>query len=142
MTRKPLSRTILLACILAACAGFARADIVQCVDESGTVSYTDVPCQNDADVTRAPVLSKPTAVRIPLRIPLPSVSGRFATAEKARKAASAKKHASKRRLAIDVETLKGAKSSALLTDQASFLLRQQKLAALEQDQKGRRWFDF
>jgi hypothetical protein len=57
-------------------------------------------------------------------------------------APAAKIHVSSRHLAVDMATLKAAKSSALSMDRASSLLRQQKLATLEQEQKRRRWFEF
>lgn len=138
MTHKSFIQTIFLGCILVVFSGFARADIVQCVDEAGAVTYTDVLCQNDADVARASVLSKPFAAIARLSSPV----DKFAEAEKAREAASAKKQAGNRRLAIDVATLKAARSSMLLMDQAASLTRQKKLAALDQDEKDRRWFSF
>jgi hypothetical protein len=135
MTLHYFSRTIFLGCMLVVFAGVARADIVQCVDGTGTVSYMDVPCQKGANVARASALTKPSALRANVSSPARPT----AAARAAREVAWKKRPASNHRLARDVATLEAARSSLLQMDNESSLLRRQKLVALEQD---RRWFKF
>lgn len=125
MTRNYITRTIFVSCMLVVIAGFAKADIVQCVDDTGTITYTDVPCQIGDDVAQTSALANSSAIS-------PKVSSRadiFVTAGAARKATWGNKSAINRTLALDVVTLKAARSSMLLMDQASSLSRKQKLAA-------------
>jgi hypothetical protein len=136
MTHHYFGRTIVFGCMLLVFAGFARADIVKCVDETETVAYMDVPCENGADSVRASALTNPSTISARVSSRANSIA---ATAE-IRKAAWVTKRAGNRSLSSDVATLKSARSSMLLMDQESSLLRQKKFAAL--DQKGRHWFDF
>ena len=118
------SRTILLACAFIAVTGFAKADIVRCIDADGMVLITDAPCNADANTVQAPASAKATR------------SGgkgspeakRFAAAEQARTVAWANKPATGRRIALDVATLKAAKVTMVSNDQASTLVRQEALA--------------
>lgn len=134
MARHTFTYAVFFSCLLVAFANFANADIVQCIDDAGAVTFTDVPCKKSADVVRVSADSS-------------SVSGgaallaRSATAAgKIHPSGSVKKPARKRGLALDVATMKAARSSMLLRDQESYLLREQKLAAL--DQKNQGWFSF
>jgi hypothetical protein len=136
MTHNYVARTIALGCMLVVFAGFARADIVQCVDDTRAVTYTDIPCRNGDDAARVAVLINPSAAGAKVA---PS-KRTFAAPRKVREAISVKKRESNRGLALDVTTLKAARSSMLLNDQESYFLRQQKLAAL--DLKDQRWFNF
>jgi hypothetical protein len=136
MTHHYFTHTIFLGWILVVFAGFARADTVQCVDETGTVTYTDVPCENGADAARASALTDSS----PVRAKVSSPAGTFTAVGEARESAWVKKPASNRKLAPDVATVKAARSSMLLMDRAASLLRQQKFAAL--DLRSQRWFDF
>jgi hypothetical protein len=134
MTIPYYSNAIFLGYVLIASAGFARADIVQCAGQERTVNDADGRCQNGANSVRAS--TKPSAQRTKV----PSPARTYAAAREARDAAWAKRPASKHKLPHDAATLEAARSSLLLMDNESSLLRQQKLAAL--DRKDQRWFKF
>jgi hypothetical protein len=136
MTRHYLTYAIFLGCMLVAFTEFASADIVQCIDDTGAVTYTDVPCRNGADAARSSGLSTPSAFSANSAPPARIV----AIADEPREAVAVMKRMQRRGLALDVATLQAARSSMLLTDQASSVLRQQKLASI--DQKNQRWFAF
>jgi hypothetical protein len=117
MTSRSFFRTrtsaVFLACMLLA--GFAKADIVKCVDEAGGVTYTNVTCLNGS-------------------IPAPASANAANSASAAGMLAAdgviLKKNAIDRIGGPDVATLKAAKSSMQLMDRATLLSRQQKLARL------------
>lgn len=49
MSRFPHPRSIVISCLMLLSAQVAIAKIVECVDPSGAVTYTDVPCKVDED---------------------------------------------------------------------------------------------
>lgn len=132
MTRHYPRRTISLGCLLLALTRLAGAGMVQCIDVTGTVTYTDIPCRDARDSDFA----NPAAIKAET----PSPAENFTAAENLRESAWAKKSVGKRRPATDVTTVKAARSSMLLKDQAWSLSRQKKWAAL--DRQDRHWFNF
>jgi len=136
MARHTFAYAVFFGCLLVAFADFANADIVQCIDGAGAVTFTDVPCKKSADVVRVSVSADSSSVSGGA-----ALLARSATAAgKIHPSGSVKKPARKRGLALDVATMRAARSSMLLRDQESYLLREQKLAAL--DQKNQGWFSF
>jgi hypothetical protein len=136
MAHHYLSRKIFLGCILVVFSGIASADVVQPIDNTGTDSYMDVPRRDVADAAPASALANRSAVSAKVS----SQARAFAAARKAREAAWTKRAANNHGNARDVATLEAARSSLVLADNASSLLRQQKLAALEK--KDLHWFSF
>jgi hypothetical protein len=104
---------IVVACMLLA--GFARADIVKCVDVAGGVTYTNVSCLNGSSPAPASANSANSV----------SPAGVLAA-----DGVILKKNAIDRIGGPDVATLKAAKSSMQLMDRATLSSRQQKLARL------------
>ena len=102
--------------------GLAKAEIVQCTDNGGLVTYTDVPCKAGSDAAPA---SRTVAVKAKALSPKA-----FVLAQKARETTWAKKPASDRNLPLDVATAKAARSSFLEIDAERTFLHQQKLLAL------------
>lgn len=124
-TQHRFARAVLVASVFIAFAAPAKAELVRCVDEAGSVSITDVPCRSGVKA-------------VPARaVPKASTGGgkgspqakRFAAAERARAIASANKPANSRRLALDVATLKAARVAMLSNDETSAMKRQEALAA-------------
>lgn len=117
--------TVLFAFLLVASAGSAQADIMQCVDAKGQVTFTDVACGTDADADAdasgalAPKEVKPTIISPS------SQKKRLMAAEKARSVAWAKKRPASRALALDVATMSAARAVMTTMDHASDLARQQ-----------------
>ncbi|OGB26757.1 MAG: hypothetical protein A3I66_21610 [Burkholderiales bacterium RIFCSPLOWO2_02_FULL_57_36] len=124
---------MLLACALIAFTASAKAEIVQCVDEAGLITFTDVPCNADAISVRMPGSIKGSRAGAG---DSPQAK-RFAAAEQARAAASAGKAANNRRVALDVATSSAARASLLAIDQASTLQRQQ--ASSQQEARRGTW---
>lgn len=128
MAQHCLSKTLFLGCVFVAFTQLASAEVMQCVSPAGTVTYTNVSCPLNAEVASNGKVSSTDS---------PSV-----TSAKYGQATSVKTASNSRRksLAIDIETLKAAREAMLLMDQESSLLREQKLAAL--DEKNRGWLNF
>ncbi len=127
MTSNTYSRTIFIALLV--CAGFAKADIAKCVDETGAVTYTNVSCPSGTKLARAASTSNPDtadATDSP-------AAGHIAADGPARDATWGKNGVSNltvRSAGTDVATLKAARSSMLSMDRALLLSRQVKLARL------------
>lgn len=122
-----LSHAVLLACAFIVFTGTAKADIMRCIDENGSVLLTDVPC--NADSTSASVYG---AVKKPAVSSNASAQQRrFAEAERTRTNAAKIKLPASRRFALDVATSTAARASLVSIDEASALQRQQVL--LEQE---------
>lgn len=121
MTYHSFTKSVLLGCMLLVFSGLAKADIVQCTDNGGLVTYTDVPCKPGSDA--APV-SRTVAVKAKALSPKA-----FVLAQKARETTWAKKPASDRNFPLDVATAKTARSSFLEIDAERTFLHQQKLLA-------------
>lgn len=136
MTHHFLIRSALLGCMLTALSGLAMADIVQCIDETKSITYTDIPCQDGTVAAHGAASAKSSAASATTL----SRAATFAAAGKVREAALQKKPLQHRNFALDVATLEAARSSMASMDEASSLLRQQKVASL--DQKDQHWFNF
>jgi hypothetical protein len=120
MTRHYLTATIFLACLPWMFAGTANAQVIQCIDDDNAVTYTNVACQHGDDARRPAKAAAPGAA-----ISSPA-STRMATApDPASIEAQANPH-----LALDVATLKAARSAMASLDRAALLSRQQKLAGI------------
>ena len=121
MIKRQLTRTVFAASLLIAFSMSARAEVVQCIDDTGAITFTDLPCNADAN-----------AVPVPDSIKTPTVAtkagshgGDLAAAEQARTAALAIKQRQKRGLAIDAATMEAAKLSLIAKDREAALARQQ-----------------
>jgi hypothetical protein len=99
--------------------------VVQCVDDSGKTTFTDVPCKPGSDAASVSTISKPVAAKRKALSPKA-----FVLAQKARETTWAKKPASDRNFPLDVATARTARSSFLDIDAERTLLHQQKLLAL------------
>lgn len=141
MTRPTFRSTIFITAMLAASAAFAGGDIVKCVDQSGKVTLTDGQC---SDGTQAVVLEAEGSAAAPAESvvaadadqPAAPVVRRAATQRVAyapqpvqHDSWSAPRPAS-RMLARDVETLKAARLSMQVLDDASSSTRRPRLAGL------------
>ena len=101
----------------------AQADVVKCVDQSGHVTLTDMPCPDDAwtaqssaPVAPPPVMGKASALHV------------IASGSENRRDSWVRKSGPDRSQTLDVATLKAARISMQVMDQAASLMRQQKLA--------------
>jgi hypothetical protein len=136
MTNRYLTHPIFFCFMLLVFAGPAGADIVQCVDEAGMVTYTDVPCKKGVDAAQVSALGNRSTVK--LRVA--STVGTLAVARVSRDGAWTKAGTGNRRVGLDMETMKAARSTMLMMDRTSSLSHQQNLVAL--DLRNQRWFDF
>jgi hypothetical protein len=141
MKRHPIRSSIFMVAMLAASAAFAGADIVKCVDQDGKVTLTDAQCSEgvktvvvpagaeaepiastDDEAGDAAVQAAPVARRaLPQRVaysPQP-IGHDSRTAPRPAKM-----------LSRDVETLKAARLSMQVLDEASATARHQRLAGL------------
>jgi hypothetical protein len=134
MTRHQLASTIFVAWVLIALPASVSAEIVQCSEQTGAVTFTDAPCKSQAVVQRVDDTIPTVAARTKASLQQTN----FAAAEKTRAAASTNKRTPYRRLAVDVSTLKAAKVSLVSMDDASALVRQQALAE-EKDRAEKSW---
>lgn len=126
MIHHHFGKTILLGCVLLACAGFATADIGQC-NKDGKPVYKNVRCNNAVKIERPSASKKHTSIRAKVS----STNTTVAASSKAHQAAWKKKATSERRFPLDVATAKAARTSMLLIEESWSYLREQKLAALE-----------
>lgn len=136
MTDNYFTHTILLSCMLIVLCTPAAAEIVQCADENGAVTYTNLPCENSANLAAAAATNIPS----PTKVKVASTAATFAAGWEAREGASVKYRASKPSVTLDQRTMAVAKTSTLAIDQATSFLHQQNLVAL--DLRHQRWFDF
>jgi hypothetical protein len=99
------------------------------------VTYTNAPCQIEASA------ASPSVWKIGTRTKVVSTSDNLITKKNANHTAEPKKnYPHPHSFALDMTTLKAAQLAMQSNDQASSLSRQQKLAAL--DQNNRHWFSF
>lgn len=134
MNSNTIRSSILLTAMLAASAAFANgADIVKCVDQSGHVTLTDNQCSAGLQSVVAAPAAEPTAEALPAEVvaadadSLPAApAARRATTQRVSYAPAqvqhdswAGAHGKTRMLARDVETLKAARLSMQVLDQAS-----------------------
>lgn len=129
MTQHHFAPAIFVACVLLAFAGSANASIVKCIDKVGAVTFTDVPCNTDADAAHASGTTE-TVPSAAVGINVLPRAENFDAAKEARATARANKPAANRGLSLDVETLKAAKAAMMSADRASALVRQQASARL------------
>lgn len=123
MIKPQLTRTVFATCLLIAFSVSARAEVVQCIDDTGSITFTDLPCNADADAV--PVAG---AISTPAPATKAALQARnFAAAEQARTAALAVKQKQKRGLAVDAATMETAKLSLIAKDREVALSRQQAL---------------
>ncbi|MDQ2988509.1 MAG: DUF4124 domain-containing protein [Pseudomonadota bacterium] len=138
MNRQTIRSSIFLTAMLAASAAFAGGDIVKCVDQNGKVTLTENQCSEgvqtvlvagdapavaeDAATAEPAVAAAPAARRAIQRVAYtpPAIQHDSWTAPKS----------SGRPLARDVETLKAARISMKVLDEASSTSRQQRVAGL------------
>ncbi|HSY27573.1 MAG TPA: hypothetical protein VK832_08735 [Burkholderiaceae bacterium] len=113
---------IVLCGILTVSAWPVQADVVQCIEGNGTVTYTNLPCETGT----APVSESNTHSPDQIDSPAPE-------------SAWLKNHGSNRSVTVDTETLKAARDSLQIHDQAS-PKQTANLVALDQRNPG--WFDF
>jgi hypothetical protein len=136
MNNSHFLQKILFACLMVVCGGQVKAETVKCVDDSGSVTYTNLPCQSDADAARGISLNSSNEVKerpmVPVRV--------FALGWEAREGAAVKLRIAKRRVSLDVNTVKAAKFSTMEMDKATPVLQQRNLVALDLRNPG--WFDF
>lgn len=121
MISHPLNRTIFAACMLIALAASARADVVRCIDDTGAVTFTDLPCKSDSEAVAVPSLAGDSAVTTKAALQ----GEKLAMAEQARAAAWAAKPKPARGLALDAATIETARLSMIAKDHAAALARQQ-----------------
>jgi hypothetical protein len=134
--------SIFISAMLAASAAFAGADIVKCVDQNGRVTLTDSQCGDGVQTVLMPgSADTPTASVDPqsaetAALPVPPAARRMsierivlAPAQMQHDSWSAPRP-SGRILARDVETLKAARLSMQVLDEASATIRHQRLAGL------------
>ena len=141
MNRQTFRTSIFIASMLAASAAFAGADIVKCVDNSGRVTLTDSQCSEGvqtvvvagaADVPPSAADQAPAADTAALQ----PQAARRTSIERIVLAPAQLRHDSwsapraGRMLARDVETLKAARVSMQVLDEASSSQRHQRLAGL------------
>lgn len=138
MNRQTFRSSIFITAMLAASAAFAGGDIVKCVDQNGKVTLTENQCSDgvqtvlvagdapalaaDATAAETPLAVAPAARRAIQRVA-------FTPAAIQHDSWTAPK-SSGRPLARDVETLKAARISMKVLDEASSSSRHQRLAGL------------
>ena len=126
MTYQSFTHTVLLGCMLLILTGPAKADIVQCTNSSGMVTYTDVPCKLGSD--SAPVSTVADIVEAKPKASSPQA---FVLGQKVQETPWANKPASGRNFPLDVATAKMARSSFLEIDAERTFLHQQRMLALK-----------
>ncbi len=115
---------MVLSGILTVSAWPVQADVVQCIEEGGTVTYTNLPCANGS--TTAPAFGSNTPSPDQIAPPAPESPW-------------IKNHASIRSVTVDAETLKAARDSLQIRDQES---PRQQVTLVALDQRNPGWFDF
>jgi hypothetical protein len=137
MNRQTIRTSLFATAMLAASAAFAGADIVKCVDQDGHVTLTDSHCSDGIEkvlvagsaetpaasdeMSAAPTVPAVRRVTVQ-RYVLPPAELRQASWTSVRPAS--------RQLARDVETLKAARLSMHVLDEASATHKHQRLAGL------------
>ncbi len=112
---------------LLAFSGAVQAEVVQCENAAGGITFSDVPCQTSEKTVRASDADQ----SLPADTKASPAISSFVAAERARAAAWAVKRPPRGRLADDVATIKAARSSLILLEHASDLARQQALNKLK-----------
>jgi hypothetical protein len=137
MNRKTFRSSLLLTALFAASAAFANsADIVKCVDQDGRVTLTDNQCSAGVQTVlvaasaEAPAAADAEAVEPVTAVPAPArrVTRMAFTPMPIQHDSWSAPRGKSRMLARDVETLKAARLSMQVLDQASASTRQQRVA--------------
>lgn len=141
MNRQTFRTSIFITSMLAASAAFAGADVVKCVDNSGRVTLTDSQCSEGvqtvlvAGSADAPAAASNEAQAADTAA-LPVQAARRTPIERIVLAPAQLRHDSwtapraGRMLSRDVETLKAARVSMQVLDEASSSMRHQRVAGL------------
>jgi hypothetical protein len=142
MNRHTFRTSIFISALLAASAASAGADIVKCVDHNGQVTLTDAQCREGvqtvvmAGAADTPAASADEPSADTATVPVPPAVRRLAV-ERIVLAPAQMQHdswtaprPSGRMLARDVETLKAARLSMQVLDEASATSRHQRLAGM------------
>jgi hypothetical protein len=137
MQRHTILTSIFVAAMMAASASFAGADIVKCVDQDGHVTLTDSQCSAAASLvagpTEAPAAAAAEEMAAAPAVPAVrrvSVERHLLPPAEARATTVSSRRPASRPLARDVETLKAARLSMQVLDEASATHRHQRLAGL------------
>lgn len=143
MKRHTFRTSIFISAMLAAAAAFAGADIVKCVDQNGQVTLTDAQCGEAAQTVLVTGAANTPADGSAQSTPadtatLPAApAARRTSIERIVVAPAQLRHDNwsaprpgGRMLARDVETLKAARLSMQVLDEASATARHQRLAGL------------
>lgn len=141
MKRHPIRSSIFLIAMLAASAAFAGADIVKCVDQNGKVTLTDAECSDGVKTVLVPAATEAAALAAtgdetgdPAVLPAPAA--RRAATQRVAYSPQPIQHDNRtappagKMLSRDAETLKAARLSMHVLDEASANARHQRLAAL------------
>jgi hypothetical protein len=140
MNRHTFRSSIFITAMLAASAAFAGADIVKCVDQNGKVTLTDAQCGEglptmlvQAEAAPAPLSVNESAEGA---VPAAAPAVRRVATQRVAYAPQPIQHDSwtaprpSKMLSRDVETLKAARLSMQVLDEASATVRHQRLAGL------------
>jgi hypothetical protein len=138
MNSKTIRSSIFLTAMLTASAAFAGADIVKCIDQDGRVTLTDSGCSEGSQkVVVMGSGDSPAAAEDMAAAPAPAPAVRRVMVERyvlppaeLRQANRSSARPASRPLARDVETLKAARLSMRVLDEASATQRHQRLAGL------------
>lgn len=135
MDRNIIGRSIFLAGIMAASAAFGGSDIVKCIDQVGHATLTDAPCA--AGEASVAVEVHPEALAVEPAAAAPAPVSRLRAIERVAAVAMPVRHdnwsgkpQADRMLARDVATLKAARLSMQVLDNAAAMARHQRLAGL------------
>jgi hypothetical protein len=133
MTQRTRFSASALACsLLFAVVGSVNAEIIRCVDNAGSISFTNSQCAYESRDAQA------SAVKVvPVKGMINFQKEKFAAAEKARTITAFNTMTDRRSLSIDQMTVHGAKASTDSMDIESDLARQQ--ASAEKLSRENRW---
>ncbi|QAU35498.1 DUF4124 domain-containing protein [Janthinobacterium sp. 17J80-10] len=121
MIHFPFPHSIIGALLLMALNVPAAGAVSQCIDDAGSVTYTDQSCHAEARAVDAGPASGPR----PVKAKVINAVNNYSAAEEARRVAWAMPRAPQRSLEPDISTLKAARLSMSFDDQARRLARQQ-----------------
>jgi len=127
-------RPILFCCLLLAFGAMSRADIIQCANEAGGITYTNGSCENiDDNIHGLTPNELPTSSTRDVRLQaLETIAGKDAGLEK-----NSQDH--RRQVSLDVETMRAARYSLQEMDRASALQRESRVAL---NASKRHWYYF
>ncbi|MGZ3158226.1 MAG: DUF4124 domain-containing protein [Burkholderiaceae bacterium] len=116
---------ILSTCFFLCFAQAAMAEIVECVDSAGSITYTDVPCKAGEDAVR---LGK-SVDKVAIKEKLTTQQNKYSATQHVREAVGVDKPSAGNGLTTDMSTLKSARESMASMDRVSKLSRQQMFAS-------------